>query len=114
MDVEFIDEGSTDLVVANDIGAPYNDGCFSDCNLSCLYPSDGIVTLENIPAPCLADCNGDEKVCLADVVIMKQEFLREDCDINPCQADCNGDNKVDLIDLSVMRYEFLGACPYCP
>ena len=80
-----------------------------------INPTDGVITLENLPSQCSADCNGDEKVCLADVVIMKQEFLRNDCsELDPCLADCNGDNKVDLEDLSVMKYEFLGECPYCP
>ena len=115
LNVSSIGEGVTDLLVANDIGASYTDGFILDCNLASIYPDSRWVTLENLPTSCSADCNGDEKVCLSDVVIMKQEFLRDDCsELYPCQADCNGDNKVDLEDLSVMKFEFLGACPYCP
>jgi hypothetical protein len=44
---------------------------------------------------CQADCNCDTKVNLADLVVMKTEFLRTNCDTTPCQADCNGDDKVD-------------------
>ena len=64
---------------------------------------------------CFANCNCDTKIDLADLVIVKQEFLRTDCaDQNPCDADCNGDNKVDLADLSVVKYEFLRTgCPIC-
>jgi hypothetical protein len=64
---------------------------------------------------CHADCNGDRKVNLADLVIMKREFLSTDCATNPCSADCNYDNKVNLADLVMMKGEFLRAnCPACP
>lgn len=114
LNVSSMGVGLTDLVVALDIGDPYNDGLFADCNLANIYPHSAVVTLENLPSPCDSDCNSDNKVNLADLVIMKEEFLREDCDVHPCQADCDGDNKVDLADLSVMKMEFLRACPYCP
>jgi hypothetical protein len=65
-----------------------------------------------IVAACCADCNGDNKVDLNDLVIMKGEFLRDDCATNPCQADCNGDDKVDLSDLVIMKDQFLRTdCP---
>jgi hypothetical protein len=64
---------------------------------------------------CYADCNRDTKVNLADLVIMKGEFLRTDCAAAPCDADCNWDNKVDLDDLVITKSEFLRtACPVCP
>jgi hypothetical protein len=53
-----------------------------------------------------ADCNSDFKVDLADLVIMKGEFLRKDCAEHPCLADCNVDNKVDLADLVLMKDQF--------
>ncbi len=64
---------------------------------------------------CHADSNADQKVDLADLVIMKQEFLRTDCDTNPCNADCNYDNSVDLADLVMMKEDFFRSdCPVCP
>ncbi len=64
---------------------------------------------------CYADCNCDTEVNLADLVIMKQEFLRTDCAVNQCAADCNDDNRVDLSDLVMMKGEFLRSdCPVCP
>ncbi len=57
---------------------------------------------------CQADCSNSGKVDLADLVIMKGEFLRTDCSHqNPCQADCNNNGKVDLGDLVIMKGEFL-------
>lgn len=55
---------------------------------------------------CYADCNSDTKVNLTDLVIIKNEFLWNDCAINPCQADCNGDNTVNLSDLTIMKVQF--------
>ncbi len=64
---------------------------------------------------CHADCNGDKMVDLADLVILKTEFLSTDCAVNPCDADCNYDNKVDLSDLVLTKQEFLRTdCPACP
>ena len=64
---------------------------------------------------CFADCNSDTKVNLADLVMMKEEFLRDDCAVNPCYADCNGDNQVNLSDLVIMKTQFLRTdCPACP
>jgi len=64
---------------------------------------------------CYADCNCDAKVNLSDLVIMKTEFLRNDCDMNPCQADCNGDYQINLSDLVIMKTQFLKTdCPACP
>ena len=57
--------------------------------------------------PCSADCNIDGKVDLSDLVIMKGEFGRDDCDINPCQSDCNYDYNINLSDLVIMKNEFL-------
>lgn len=64
---------------------------------------------------CYADCDCNTKVDLADLVIMKEEFLRTNCgEQNPCDADCNADGKVDLSDLVIMKLQFLRAdCPAC-
>jgi len=63
---------------------------------------------------CHADCTADRKVDLADLVILKQEYLRTDCATNPCNADCNYDNKVNLNDLVMMKNDFLRTnCPSC-
>lgn len=56
---------------------------------------------------CYSDFNGDTKVDLADLVIMKTEFLRTDCDTIPCLSDITGDGKVDLADLVIIKLEFL-------
>ncbi len=63
---------------------------------------------------CHADCNVDQKVNLADLVIMKQQFMWN-CSQQPsCEADCNYDNTVDLSDLVMMKEEFLRSdCPMC-
>ena len=204
-----------DLVVASDVGAPYDDGFLSDCNLASLLPDDGIVGIDIfsghpcIPdisppsavvespgsfqfsvtgitmccqytpvyfwsdnctdgevdqeglftadpifvteacevcvidvantnwgyygetcadlvimpfVPCQADIapipDGNCKVDLSDLMLMKQEFNRTDCSPgNPCHADIapapDGNNKVDLSDLVVMKGEFLrpDCCP---
>ena len=65
---------------------------------------------------CYANCNCDTKVDLADLVIMKEEFLRDDCnEPDPCYADTDKDGKVNLSDLVIMKYEFLrDNCPPCP
>jgi len=65
---------------------------------------------------CDADCTGDGKVQLLDLVLMKYEFGRTNCSISPlCQADCNYDNKVNLNDLVLMKSEFGRTdCPVCP
>lgn len=118
MNVEFIGEGTSDVVVANSLNAygypAYNDGFLSDCNLAQIFPTVGVISLKNLPSPCDSDCNSDNKVNLADLVIVKEDFLREDCHSNQCRADFNDDSKVDLEDLSVLKYEFLRTCPFCP
>lgn len=56
---------------------------------------------------CYANCNTDNKVDLADLVIMKQEFLK-----TPDHADCNNDGKIDLSDVVIMKFQFLKTgCP---
>ena len=61
----------------------YNDGFLSDCNLGERHPSDGVVRIIKTAALCHADCNCDRKVDLADLVIMKEQFLRTDCPMCP-------------------------------
>ena len=36
------------------------------------------------------DIDSDGEVGLFDLVIMKDQFGRNDCDVNPCDADING------------------------
>jgi hypothetical protein len=63
---------------------------------------------------CHADCTGDQKVNLTDLVKMKEEFNRSNCATIPCQADCNYDTKVNLSDLVMMKSEFNRTnCPVC-
>ena len=63
---------------------------------------------------CYADCNCDTKIDLGDLVIMRGEFSRTDCEMSYCYADCNGDNKVDLSDLVIIKTQFLRTdCPAC-
>lgn len=56
---------------------------------------------------CYADCDCSREVNLADLVMMKGEFLRYDCAMKPCCSDCNGDNQLNLGDLVIMKTEFL-------
>jgi len=64
---------------------------------------------------CYADCNRDPTVNLTDLVIMKQEFFRNDCATNPCQADANGDNQVNLSDLVIIKIQYFRTdCPVIP
>lgn len=59
---------------------------------------------------CYADCDCNSKVDLADLVLMKGEFLQ-----TPVYADCNGDNQVNLSDLVIMKSQFFRTgCPACP
>jgi hypothetical protein len=68
----------------------------------------GSATYEDVGCEvCYADSNHDSAVNLDDLVIMRSEYTRSDCDINPCQADCNSDGNVDLLDLIIMKIEFL-------
>ena len=112
IEIEFLQHDEyVDLVAATDLtayGYPiYNDCFIADCNLVAQLPDDGAVRMiRTTDPPCLCDFNGDGRVGLADAVIMKEEFLRTDCDINPCQADCNGDGQVNLADLTILKNEF--------
>ena len=73
---------------------PYTED--PECGDACLPPNT-----------CQADCNGDCKVNLSDLLILKGEFGKSDCDTaGPCQADCNGDDKVNLGDLMILKGEF--------
>lgn len=56
---------------------------------------------------CYSDFDGNTKVDLADLVIMKGEFLRTDCNTNPCVSDITGDGKVDVADLVIIKLEYL-------
>jgi hypothetical protein len=64
---------------------------------------------------CYADCNCDKIINSADLLILKQEFDRNDCENNLCQADCNANGKVDFSDLKIMKVQyFRDDCPLCP
>ena len=41
-----------DLTMANDVGAPYNDGFTSDCNLGNVFPTAAVVAVDQFIPPC--------------------------------------------------------------
>ena len=55
---------------------------------------------------CQADINGDGKVGVKDIGIMKAETGRDNCYTVPCQADINGDGKVNIEDREILKAEF--------
>jgi hypothetical protein len=55
---------------------------------------------------CQADVNRDGRVDIDDLIIIKEEYFRNDCATNPCQADCNGDGTVGISDLILVKAEF--------
>jgi hypothetical protein len=65
---------------------------------------------------CYADCDCSTTVDIADLVTMKKEFMKDDCNNpDPCKADCNSDDDVDLGDLAIMKMQyFRNDCPECP
>jgi hypothetical protein len=63
---------------------------------------------------CYADCDCSTNVNLSDLVMMKAQYLRDDCATNLCQADCNGDKQVNLSDLVIVKAQyFRNDCPSC-
>jgi hypothetical protein len=123
LEIEFIqDDAYADLVLAADL-TPYGyPGCSESIVVDCNNvvhentTADAIVTMIRSTTPlCYCDFNEDDRVGLADLVIMKDEFLRSDCGVNPCQADCNGDGSVNLTDLTMLKIEFNRRdCPEMP
>ncbi len=106
------------LTISNDVdgdGIPdVYDNCPNNANLDQVdsYPPGGNGCGD--ACECHADCNSDQTVNLADLVVMKQEYFRTDCATNPCSADCNWDDQVDLSDLIMMKQEYLRVdCPTC-
>ena len=69
---------------------------------------------------CYMDCNnsgsGDSKVTGADLMVLKNEYGRFDCDDpDPCYADGNEDGKVTGADLMLLKNEYgRFDCPSCP
>jgi hypothetical protein len=55
---------------------------------------------------CYTDFNGDGKVGSYDLLQMKLEFGRYDCNVNPCQHDLTNDGKVTLPDLVILRFQY--------
>jgi hypothetical protein len=63
---------------------------------------------------CYADCDCSTNVNLSDLVMMKAQYLRDDCATHLCQADCNGDKQVNLSDLVIVKAQyFRNDCPSC-
>jgi len=61
---------------------------------------------------CYADCNGDGSVGFSDLILMKTEFSRNDCNITPCSADCNDDGSVGFSDLVIIKIQYgKSGCP---
>ena len=64
---------------------------------------------------CYANLDDDIEVGLFDLIIMKNEYGRDDCNQNPCQADCDGDEAVGLFDLIIMKNQYgRNDCPVVP
>ena len=107
---------SLELALSLDDDIDYEDNCPDVYNpdQKDTYPPGGNGIGDACECNTDFDCN--QKVDLADVAILKQEFSRTDCsELDPCFPDCNGDGKVDLIDLVIMKTEFLRTdCPACP
>ena len=98
----------------NHINCSSNDDC-SDTGGAC-QKEQGDCNDNGIgdACECYADCNCDNEVNLTDLIIMKEEFLRDDCEISSCRADCNCDTEVNLTDLLIMKTQFLrDDCPDC-
>ena len=103
-------------------------GVFIGCGISCMLDDDcrsgescqrgqGDCNANGIGdvCECYADFDCNMIITLADLIVMKQQFLRDDCDVNSCEADCNGDDRVNLGDLVIIKMQFLRSdCPPCP
>ena len=62
---------------------------------------------------CYANLDTDQEVGLFDLIITKDEYSRDDCNINPCQADIDGDGEVGLFDITIMKMQYAQkGCPY--
>lgn len=59
---------------------------------------------------CQADLNGDGKVDVQDLTIMRNEMGRDDCTQTPCRSDVNSDGSVNSKDMLIMRSELNGNC----
>ena len=54
----------------------------------------------------------DGNVDIQDLILMKQEYGRNDCDTNPCLTDLNEDNTVNIFDLVIIKIQYLRTgCP---
>lgn len=54
------------------------------------------------------DVDGDNKMSIADVLLIRQKLAGWNVDINLDAADVNGDNKVDILDVLLMRQSLAG------
>lgn len=99
------------LVIGTGVWCTSNNDC-EDVEYCQKNQGDCNINSTGDTCECYADINGDTKVNLADLVLMKGEFLRDDCAIKPCAADCNLDNRVNLSDLMIIKTQFLKTnCP---
>lgn len=57
---------------------------------------------------CKSNLNGDTKVNITDLNLLKAEFGRNDCSEpgKSCSADINADGKVNITDLNLLKAEF--------
>ncbi len=102
---------SGDIVMGTGIWCTSSDECE---NVEYCQKNQGDCNSNSIGdvCECYVDVNDDAKVNLADLVLMKGEFLRDDCATNLCVADCNLDHQVNLEDLLIMKVQFLkNDCP---
>lgn len=66
---------------------------------------------------CEANLNGDDRVNIADVNILRSEFGRIDCNNSGqlCLADLNGDGRVNVSDVTILNSDFGRInCPQTP
>ena len=61
---------------------------------------------------CYADCDNNTIVDMSDLILMKSDFNRNDCNTTPCNADLNDDDVVDMSDLILMKVQYgKSGCP---
>ena len=64
---------------------------------------------------CYANLDNDQEVGLFDLIIIKNEYGRSDCDTNICESDIDEDGEVGLFDLIIMKSQYgRNDCPVVP
>ena len=56
-----------------------------------------------LPTVIYGDTNGDNKVNLLDLIVLRKHLAKWSVDIKLTAADCNADGKVNLMDLILLR-----------